>query len=104
MDKEVKFISIASLIFKILAWISAAFFVIVSIIVLLGAGGDTPRIAGLVFLIGGGIYFLVLFTISVVINLIGSIAENFQNQEETVQRLGYKVDKLVSLLEGKPLA
>jgi len=104
MDKEVKFIEISSTIFKVLAWISAAFFLIVSIIVLLGAGGDTPRIAGLVFLVGGGIYFLVLFTISVSLKLLAGILENSQNQNELVQKLNGKVDTLLALLKGKPSA
>ncbi len=104
MDKEVKFIGISAVIFKVLAWISAAFFLIVSIIVLLGAGGDTPRIAGLVFLIGGGIYFLVLFTISVGLKIIANISENSQNQSESVEKLNSKVDKLLALLAEKPSA
>ena len=87
MDKGVKFLSISSLIFKILAWISAVFFVIVSFIVFLGAGGNTPRGAGIIFLIGGGIYFLVLFTASELIKLVISISN--------------KVDRLGDLLEGK---
>lgn len=89
MVQEIKFLSIASLIFKILAWISAIFFVIVSLIVLFGAGGDTPRAASIIFLLGGGLYFVMLFTAAAVIKLLISIS--------------YKIDKLDKLLEGKPL-
>ncbi len=88
MSQEVKFLGISSLIFKVLAWISAVFFIIVSFIVFLGAGGDTPRGAGIIFLIGGGIYFLLLFTASELIKLMISISR--------------KVDRLGDLLEGKP--
>ena len=102
MDEEIKFISISAVIFKVLAWISAAFFVIVSVIVLVGAGGDTPRVAGLVFLIGGGIYFLVLFTIAEVLKLFVFIAEKSSNQSESVEALNRKIDRLTALLAGKP--
>ena len=88
MNKGVKFLGVSSLIFKILAWISAVFFIIVSFIVFLGAGGETPRLAGFIFLIGGAIYFLVLFTASELIKLVISMF--------------HKVDKLGDLLEGKP--
>ena len=69
MNKGIKFLSVAALIFKILAWISAVFFIVVSFIVLLGAGGDTPRAASIIFLLGGGIYFLVLYTAAELIKL-----------------------------------
>lgn len=101
MEKEIKFIGISAVIFKVLAWISAAFFVVVSIIVLLGAGGDTPRVAGLVFLIGGGIYFLVLFTIAVSLKLFVTLAEKSADQAKSTQILSNKIDKLSALLEGK---
>ncbi len=87
MNKGVKFLGISALIFKILAWLSAVFFLIVSIIVLVGAGGDTPRVASLVFLLGGAIYFLVLFTAAELIKLVVSISN--------------KVDRLGDVLEGK---
>lgn len=90
MDKGLKFLNLSALIFKVLAWISAVFFIVVSLIVLLGAGGDTPRAAGFIFLLGGGIYFLVLFTASELIKLVISISK--------------KVSKLGELLEGKPSA
>jgi hypothetical protein len=101
MEKEIKFIGISAGIFKVLAWISAAFFVIVSIIVLLGAGGDTPRVAGLVFLIGGSIYFLVLYTIAESLKLFVMLAEKSADQTKSNQILSNKVDKLNALLEGK---
>ena len=87
MEQGIKFLNVSSLIFKILAWISAVFFIIVSLIVLFGAGGDTPRVAGLIFLLGGAIYFLVLFTAAELIKLVISIFT--------------KVDRLSDLLDGK---
>ena len=88
MIKGLKFLGISSLVFKVLAWISAIFFLIVSLIVLFGAGGDTPRAASIIFLIGGAIYFIVLLTVSELIKLAISLSN--------------KVDKLSNLLEGKP--
>ncbi|MFH1093626.1 MAG: hypothetical protein V1739_05660 [Candidatus Omnitrophota bacterium] len=87
MNKGLKFLSVSSLIFKVLAWISAVFFLVVSLIVLLGAGGDTPRVAGLIFLLGGAIYFLILFTAAELIKLV-------------ISNSG-KLDRLGDLLEGK---
>jgi hypothetical protein len=110
MDKQVKFLNVSSTIFKVLAWISAVFFVIVSIIVVLGFGGDTPRVASIVFLLGGGLYFLVLFTISEVLRLLVGLAEksSFQGTGGTdtevsvsLQALSKRVDRLTDLLEGK---
>ncbi len=98
MDKEVKFLNLSALIFKVLAWISVAFFAVVSVIVLLGFGGDTPRVAGLVFLLGGVIYFLVLFTISVALKMLVFLTE----KASSVEVLNAKVDKLTALLAGKP--
>ncbi|MCG2713105.1 MAG: hypothetical protein L6416_12395 [Candidatus Omnitrophica bacterium] len=88
MDRELKFLKVSAVIFKVLAWISTVFFIIVSFIVLLGAGGDTPRAAGIIFLLGGAIYFLILFTAAELIKVVVSISN--------------KVDRLGDLLEGKP--
>ncbi len=88
MNKGLKFLNISSLILKVLAWISAVFFIVVSLVVLFGAGGDTPRAASIIFLLGGGIYFLVLFTAAELIKLVISIS--------------HKVDRIGDLLEGKP--
>ncbi|MCK4994359.1 MAG: hypothetical protein KAS13_04840 [Candidatus Omnitrophica bacterium] len=108
MDKGVKFLGVSAVIFKILAWISAVFFVIVSLIVVFGAGGDTPRVASIIFLLGGGLYFLMLFTAAEFIKLAVSIYYKLDSSgassESTgaLQSLNRKVDKLVALLEGKP--
>jgi len=88
MCKQFKVLKISSVIFKVLAWISAVFFIVVTFIVLLGFGGpDTPRIASLVFLLGGGLYFLILFSISEGIKLLLSLCA--------------RTDKIIELLEGK---
>ena len=88
MRQQVKFLSIGSKIFKVLAWISAAFFIIVTGIVLFGFGGaDTPRIASLVFLFGGALYFLILFCIAEVFKILVTICD--------------KTSKVLEILEGK---
>ncbi len=106
MDREFKFLNISSIIFKVLAWISAVFFLIVSLIVLFGAGGDTPRAASMIFLLGGGLYFLMLFTAAELIKLVISLSHKLDtcgsDSGADIQALNKKVDKLLALLEGKP--
>ncbi|MCP4649162.1 MAG: hypothetical protein GY853_03655 [PVC group bacterium] len=90
MDQELKFLKTAAVIFKVLAWVSAIFFLVVTMIVLFGAAGpDTPRAASIVFLLGGGFYFLVLFGLSEALKLLFSLSA--------------KVDKILGLLSGKPV-
>lgn len=89
MEKVRSFLKIASVTFKVLSWISAAFFLVVALIVLFGAGGaDTPRAASLIFLIGGAIYFLILFTIAEGIGLLVNMST--------------QLDELTTLLQGRP--
>jgi hypothetical protein len=111
MDKGIKFLSVSAVIFKVLAWVSAAFFLIVSIIVLFGAGGpDAPRIASLIFLLGGALYFLILLSAAEALKLLISLhekasgAENFESKTliDSIQVIGKKVDRVLVLLEGKP--
>ncbi|MCM8812506.1 MAG: hypothetical protein NC924_01050 [Candidatus Omnitrophica bacterium] len=84
---ENKFLRTAVVIFKVLAWISAAFFLIVSLVVFFGAGGpDTPRIAGIAFLLGGAFYFFFLFSVAETLRLLLHIAGT--------------VKKIDSLLDG----
>ena len=78
--KEYKFLKIARIIFKILAWVVLGLSVITGLIVLItGAPAVTPpgaeavpqaRAAGLIFILMGGFYFLLLFTISEIIGLL----------------------------------
>lgn len=112
MEKSVKFIRISAIIFKVLAWISVAFFIIVALIVLFGGGGtDTPRAASIIFLLGGGLYFLILFSIAEAFKILISLSEKINGLGETssgaditrdVQQLTNKVERILSLLEGKP--
>ena len=111
MEGRIKFLNAASIIFKVLAWVSAVFFVVVSIVVLLGVGGpDAPRAASIVFLLGGGIYFLILFSFAEGIKIIIAIYEktcecggqSANHPSEALLSLNKKVDRLVLLLEGKP--
>ncbi|MBU1042845.1 MAG: hypothetical protein KJ915_00400 [Candidatus Omnitrophica bacterium] len=59
MDKELKFMKTAALIFKVLSWFFVAFFIFVAIVTLLGFADNTPRIGSVVFIIGGAWFFLV---------------------------------------------
>ncbi|MDD5747230.1 MAG: hypothetical protein PHO30_08215 [Candidatus Omnitrophica bacterium] len=111
MEGKIKFLNIASIIFKVLAWVSAVFFVVVSIIVLVGAGGpDAPQAASIVFILGGGIYFLILYCLAEGINLLIAIYEktcecgnsSATHPSDALASLSKKVDRLVMLLEGKP--
>ena len=98
----------SSIFFKVLSWVSIVFFVIVSLIVAFGFGGETPKLASLIFLFGGSVYFLMLFTISEINKFIASISDKLENcgpaidSTEAIQSLDKKVDKLLALLEGKP--
>ncbi|MBU4304183.1 MAG: hypothetical protein KJ893_00930 [Candidatus Omnitrophica bacterium] len=94
MGEEYKFLKISGIIFKVLACIAAVFFTVVAIIVLVGAGGDIPRAVSIIFLLGGGIYFLVLFSVAEVIKVLISIATNYESMSN-------KIDKINDLLEGK---
>lgn len=84
--KSYGFLKAAKLIFKILAWFALGLGVIVGVIILVRGGGpavtgvpgvppapevaSVTRAAGLVFLFIGGIYFLILFTISEIIGIL----------------------------------
>ncbi len=87
--KEYKFLKIARSIFKILAWLVLSLGIIVGIIVLITGGNvptgtitpegtqipPTPKAAGLVFMIMGALYFLILYTLSEVIGILLDIKE-----------------------------
>lgn len=84
--KTYGFLKAAKLIFKILAWAALALGVIVGVIIIITGGGPAltgipatapgvptapiTRAAGVVFIVIGGIYFLILFTISEIIGLL----------------------------------
>jgi hypothetical protein len=80
--KEYKFLKSARVIFKVLSWIVLGLGIVVGIIVLITGGGApvltpdaevieaTPRAAGLVFMLMGAFYFLILYTISEFINIL----------------------------------
>jgi len=80
--KEYKFLKAARMIFKILGWVMLALGIVTGIIVLITGGGamtitpdgmeipPTPKAAGLVFMVMGAFYFLVLYTISEIIAIL----------------------------------
>ena len=111
MDSPIKFLRVASIIFKVLAWVSVVFFVVVTLIVLVNPEGTgTPRVASIVFLLGGALYFLFLFTMAEIIKVLVSIslkvkepdAASDVNIDEKLKKINAKVERLLSLLEGKP--
>jgi len=80
--KEYKFLKTARTIFKVLAWVVLGLGIVVGAIVLITGGAapmvtpdgiaapQTPRAAGVVFMIMGAFYFLILYTISEVIGIL----------------------------------
>lgn len=82
--KEYKFLKAARTIFKVLAWLVLSLGVIVGIIVLITGGNiptgaitpqgtpvpPTPKAAGLIFMVMGALYFLVLYTLSEMISIL----------------------------------
>ena len=87
--KEYKFLKAARITFKILSWVILALAVVVGMIVLVTGGGNvptvtpqgiatppTPRAAGLVFMLMGAFYFLILYTISEVIGILLDMKDN----------------------------
>jgi hypothetical protein len=80
--KEYKFLKAARIIFKVLSWAVLGLGIVAGILVLITGGGApvlapdaeiveaTPRAAGLVFILMGVLYFLILYTVSEVINIL----------------------------------
>lgn len=82
--EEYKFLRIGRTIFKVLAWLVLSLGILVGIIVLITGGNvpagaitpqgtpipPTPKAAGLVFMIMGTLYFLILYTVSEIIGIL----------------------------------
>lgn len=80
--KEYKFLKAARMIFKVLAWVMLGLAVAIGLIILITGGSapiatpqgvpipQTPRAAGVIFMLMGVFYFLILFTISEVIGIL----------------------------------
>ena len=87
--KEYKFLKVARTIFKVLAWLVLSLGILIGIIVLITGGAmptgaltpqgtpipQTPKAAGLIFMIMGALYFLILYTVSEIIGLLLEIRE-----------------------------
>lgn len=87
--KEYRFLKVARTIFKVLAWLVLVLGILVGIIVLITGGAvptdaltpqgipipQTPKAAGLIFMVMGALYFLILYTISEIIGLLLEIKE-----------------------------
>jgi TRAP-type mannitol/chloroaromatic compound transport system permease small subunit len=80
--KEYRFLKISRLIFKILSWLVLGMGIVFGIVVFVTGGGTptvtadaqvieaTPKAAGFIIMIMGGFYFLILYTISEIINIL----------------------------------
>jgi hypothetical protein len=91
--KEYKFLKAARVIFKVLSWLVLGLGIVVGAIVLITGGGApaltpdaeiveaTPRAAGFVFMLMGAIYFLILYTISEIINILLDLKGSCSTQE-----------------------
>lgn len=86
MDKY-KFLRVARVIFKVLAWVSVGLGLVLGLIMLITGGQPTtmpdgtvvpppPRAVGLIFMVVGAVYFLILFTISEIIGLLFDIKDS----------------------------
>ena len=66
-----RFLRTSGRIFDILGWVSLVVGAVVTVVILIGGGGpDSPRAAGIIGILLGGIYFLIFKTISGVIRLL----------------------------------
>jgi predicted secreted protein len=82
--QEYKFLRIARVIFKVLSWVVLGLGIVVGIIVLVTGGNvptgavtpqgtpipQTPRAAGVVFMIMGALYFVAFYTLSEIIGIL----------------------------------
>lgn len=87
MDKY-KYLKIARIIFKVLAWVAAGLGLVVGVTVFITGGGaptalpdgtaipPPPRATGLIFMLMGALYFLILFTVSEIIGLLLDIKDS----------------------------
>ena len=70
--KDVKYLRVSAVVFKVLAWLSLAIQIIVGVILLVMGGPDVPiggvdipaRLVGVLNCVGGAIYFFFLLLIS----------------------------------------
>ncbi len=80
--KEYKFLKIARIIFMVLGWVVLGIGIVTGAIVFITGGGapvvtpqgveipSTPRAVGLLFMLMGAFYFLIMYTISEIINIL----------------------------------
>ena len=62
--------------FKVLAWISVVLGLVLGVALLAGAGGaDVPRLAGLIWIVVGVLYFLIFYVMGEAIQLLLEIRE-----------------------------
>ena len=88
MDKEYGFLKAARVIFKVLAWVVLAMFVLVGFVTL-GIKETAlapevpvpPKITSVMYLVMGGLYWLVSYTISEIIGILLDIKGSSEKSE-----------------------
>lgn len=88
MDKEYGFLRAARVIFKVLAWVVLAMFVLVGFVTL-GVKETAlapevpipPKITSVMYLVMGGLYWLVSYTISEIIGILLDIKGSSEKSE-----------------------
>jgi len=88
MDKEYGFLRAARVIFKVLAWVALATFVLVGFVAsgiketaLAPEAPIPPKINSVMYLLMGGLYWLVSYTISEIIGLLLDIKGSSEKSE-----------------------
>jgi len=88
MDKEYGFLRAARVIFKVLAWVALAMFVLVGFVTvgiketaLAPEVPIPPKITSVMYLVMGGLYWLVSYTISEIIGILLDIKGSSEKSE-----------------------
>ena len=88
MDKEYRFLEAARVIFKVLAWVVLAMFVLVGFVTLgvkeIALAPEVPvppKITSVMYLVMGGLYWLVSYTISEIIGILLDIKGSSEKSE-----------------------
>jgi len=82
MDRY-KFLSVGSVIFKVLAWAAVIVGVISAVVIFIGGGTpQAPRLTGFVGLLLGAVYFFIFYTASEVIKLLLDIVAKINKGSE----------------------
>ena len=87
MEEKYRAMGLLRKTFKVLAFISAGVGLLFFVIILIGGGTpETPRVTSILALVLGFIYFVLLYTISEVLQLFTDIEENTRKTMELLER------------------